>query len=155
MYSTITIEKVLYMKGHDFFAISPGVTAYEALELMAEKNIGALLVVEDGKLVGVFSERDYARKVILKGKSSKNTIVGELMSCPPICAGPSVAIRDCMVLMTSNHIRHLPIIDHGAIIGIVSLGDVVKMVVSEQDSAIQTLENYVTDNDYRARMYCP
>ncbi len=155
MYSTITIEQVLNMKGHDFFAISPGATAYEALEFMAEKNIGALLAVQDGRLVGVFSERDYARKVILKGKSSKTTTVGELMSCPPICAGPALTIRDCMALMTNNHIRHLPIMDKGAIIGLVSLGDVVKMVVSEQDSAIQTLENYVTGNDYGSRVYCP
>ncbi len=155
MHSTITIEQVLQRKGHDFFAISPGATAYEALELMAEKNIGALLVVEDGRLTGVFSERDYARKVILKGKSSKNTTVGELMSCPPICAGPALTIRDCMALMTTNHIRHLPVVQDGALIGLVSLGDVVKMVISEQDSAIQTLENFVTGNDYGARVYCP
>ncbi len=155
MNSTITIEQVLQIKGGDFFAISPRATAYEALEFMAEKNIGALLVVQDGRLVGVFSERDYARKVILKGKSSKTTTVGDLMSCPPICAGPALTIRDCMALMTNNHIRHLPIMEQGVIIGLVSLGDVVKMVVSEQDSAIQTLENYVTGNDYRARVYCP
>ncbi len=155
MNSTITIEQVLRMKGHDFFAICPSATAYEALEFMSEKNIGALLVVEDGRLVGVFSERDYARKVILKGKSSKSTTVGELMSCPPICGGPALTIRDCMALMTNNHIRHLPIMEQGAIIGLVSLGDVVKMVVSEQDSAIQTLENYVIGNDYSARVYCP
>ncbi len=155
MHSTITIEQVLQRKGHDFFAIFPGATAYEALELMAEKNIGALLVVEYGRLTGVFSERDYARKVILKGKSSKNTTVGELMSCPPICAGPALTIRDCMALMTNNHIRHLPVLQNGTIIGLVSLGDVVKMVISEQDSAIQTLENYVTGNDYGARVYCP
>ncbi len=155
MYSTITIEQVLHRKGHDFFAISPAATAYEALELMAEKNIGALLVVEDGKLAGIFSERDYARKVILKGKSSKSTTVGELMSRPAICAGPALVIRDCMALMTDNHIRHLPIVDNGAIIGLVSLGDIVKMVISEQDSAIKCLENYVTGNDYGARVYCP
>jgi CBS domain-containing protein len=155
MNSTMTIEQVLRVKGHGFFAFPPNATAYEALEFMAEKNIGALLVVEGGRLAGVFSERDYARKVILKGKSSKSTTVGELMSCPPICGGPALTIRDCMTLMTNNHIRHLPIVEHGAIIGLVSLGDVVKMVVSEQDSAIQTLENYVTCNDYGARVYCP
>ena len=155
MNSSTTIEQVLRMKGRDFFSISPGATAYEALEVMAEKNIGALLVVEEMNLVGVFSERDYARKVILKGKSSKSTTVRELMSSPPICGCPALTIRDCMAIMTDKHIRHLPIVEQGAIMGVVSLGDVVKMVISEQDSLIQTLENYVTDTDYRARIYCP
>ncbi len=155
MNSTMTIGQVLQTKGHGFFFISPRATAYEALEMMAARNVGALLVVEEGRLAGVFSERDYARKVILKGKSSKNTTVGELMSRPPICAGPGLTIRDCMALMIHNHIRHLPVVDKGAIIGVVSMGDVVKMVVSEQDSTIRTLENYVTGNDYGARVYCP
>ncbi len=155
MNSTMTIEQVIRMKGRDFFSISPDATAYEALELMAEKNIGALLVLEEMNLIGVFSERDYARKVILKGKSSKSTTVGELMSSPPICGCPNLTIRDCMALMTDKHIRHLPIMEQGAIVGLVSLGDVVKMVVSEQDSLIMTLENYVTGTDYRARIYCP
>ncbi len=155
MHSTATIGQVLHAKGHCFFAISPRVSAYEALEMMADKDVGALLVVEDRKLVGVFSERDYARKVILKGRSSKSTTVAELMSCPPICAGPALTLRDCMALMINNHIRHLPIVDNGAIIGLVSMGDVVKMVISEQDSTIQALESYVTGNDYGARVYCP
>jgi CBS domain-containing protein len=155
MNSTLTLAQVLNIKGHDFFAISPRATAYEALEMMADRDVGALLAVEDGKLVGVFSERDYARKVILKGKSSKSTTVGELMSCPPICACPTLTLRDCMALMTGNRIRHLPVVDGGAIIGLVSLGDVVKMVISEQDTTIQALENYVTGNDYLARVYCP
>ena len=153
MYSTVTIGQVLHAKGHGFFAISPGASAYAALEMMADKNVGALLVVEYGRLVGVFSERDYARKVILKGRSSKSTTVAELMSCPPICAGSALTIRDCMALMVNNHIRHLPIVDNGVIIGLVSIGDVVKTVISEQDTAIQALENYVTGNDYGARVY--
>ncbi len=155
MYSTITIGQVLRIKGHDVFAISPRATAYEALEMMAEKDVGALLVVEDGRLAGIFSERDYARKVILKGKSSQSTTVGELMSCPPICACPALTLRDCMALMTANHIRHLPVMDKDAIVGLVSIGDIVKMVISEQDTTIQALENYVTGNDYGARVYCP
>jgi CBS domain-containing protein len=150
MHSMTTIGQVLQTKGHDFFAISPQETAYEALEIMADKDVGALLVIEGGKLAGVFSERDYARKVILKGKSSKNTTVGELMSSPPICAGPALTIRDCMELMTGNHIRYLPIADKGAIIGIVSIGDMVKMIICEQDTAIQVPKNYVTGNDWRA-----
>lgn len=155
MYSTVTIGQVLHTKGRGFFAISPHASVYDALEMMADKDVVALLVVEDGRLVGVFSERDYARKVILKGRSSKSTTVAELMSCPPICAGPALTLRDCVALMINNHIRHLPIVDNGVIIGLVSIGDVVKTVISEQDTAIQALENYVTGNDYGARVYCP
>lgn len=155
MNSTLTAGQVLNVKGHDFFAISPHATAYEALEMMADKNVGALLAVEDGRLVGVFSERDYARKVILKGRSSQSTTVGELMSSPPICACPTLTLRDCMALMTGNHIRHLPVVDKDVIVGLVSIGDIVKMIISEQDTTIQALENYVTGNDYRARVYCP
>ena len=141
-------------KGHDFHAISQQATAYEALEIMADRGVGAL-VIESGKLAGIFSERDYARKVILKGRCSKSTTVGELMSSPPICADPALTLRDCMALMTANHIRHLPIMDKGEIIGIVSMGDIVKTIICEQDSTIQVLENYVTGNDYGARVYCP
>lgn len=155
MNSTLTVGQVLHVKGHDVFAISPRATAYEALEMMADKDVGALLAVEDGRLVGIFSERDYARKVILKGKSSQSTTVGELMSSPPICACPTLTLRGCMALMTGNHIRHLPVVDKGAIVGLVSIGDVVKMVISEQDATINVLENYVTGNDYGARVYCP
>ncbi len=150
MHSMTTIGQVLRTKGHDFFAISPQETAFEALEMMADKDVGALLVIEGGKLAGVFSERDYARKVILKGKSSKSTTVGELMRSPPICGDPERTISDCMALMTVNHIRHLPIVDQGAIIGIVSRGDIVKMIMCRQDTAIQVPENYVTGNDWGA-----
>jgi CBS domain-containing protein len=155
MYSMITIGQVLQTKGHGFFALAPQATAYEALEIMADKEVGALLVIGGGKLIGVFSERDYARKVILKGKSSKTTTVGELMSSPPICAAPELTIRDCMAIMTGNHIRHLPIVDKGTIIGIVSMGDIVKTIICEQDTTIQALENYVTGNEYGARVSCP
>jgi CBS domain-containing protein len=122
---------------------------------MADKDVGALLVINGGKLVGIFSERDYARKVILRGKSSRDTTVGELMSRPPICAGPNLTIKDCMVLMTSNHIRHLPILDRGTLVGIVSLGDVVSTVISEQDTTINMLENYIAGNDYQSTAPCP
>ncbi len=155
MNTTITVSQVLRSKCHGCWSIEPRATAYEALELMADKNIGALLVINGGKLVGIFSERDYARKVILKGKSSRDTTVGELMSRPPICAGPNLTIKDCMVLMISNHIRHLPILDKGALVGIVSLGDVVAAVISDQDTTIHMLENYITGNDYTSRVYCP
>jgi signal-transduction protein with cAMP-binding, CBS, and nucleotidyltransferase domain len=153
MNTTITVKQVLQSKGHSYWSIEPRATAYEALELMADKEVGALLVIDNEKLVGIFSERDYARKVILKGKSSKETTVGELMSRPPICAGPHLTLKDCMVLMTSNHIRHLPILDKGTLVGIVSLGDVVSIVISEQDTTINMLENYISGNDYASRTH--
>jgi CBS domain-containing protein len=119
---------------------------YKALELMAEKNIGALPVVDaesGGTLIGMFSERDYARKVILKGKSSQATTVSELMSSPVTTVGPDDTIETCMELMTTRHIRHLPVIDHGQMIGLVSIGDVLNALVREQRVLIQDLENYI------------
>ncbi len=150
-----TVNQVLRSKGPSCWSIGSLATAYEALERMSDKDVGALLVIDGGKLVGIFSERDYARKVILRGKSSRDTTVGELMSRPPICAGPNLTIKDCMVLMTSNHIRHLPILDKGTLVGIVSLGDVVSAVISEQDTTIDMLENYISGNDYASRVNCP
>ncbi|HUI46132.1 MAG TPA: CBS domain-containing protein [Nitrospirota bacterium] len=148
MYASITVGQVLRAKGHGFHAVGPEATAYDALEIMAEKNVGALLVIEGGNLAGVFSERDYARKVILKGKSSKNTKVRELMSSPPITVGSQTSLRDCMVLMTENHIRHLPVINDGVLMGVMSIGDVVNAIISEQTTAIKELENYIAGNEY-------
>lgn len=148
MFNSMTVKQVLRTKGHGFWAIAPGATAYEALEMMADKNIGAILVVEDKKLVGVFSERDYARKVILRGKSSKMTTVCELMSSPPITAGPELTLRECMMLMTANHIRHLPVLESGTLIGVVSIGDVVNAIITGQREQIEELENYITENEY-------
>jgi CBS domain-containing protein len=148
MYVSITVGQVLRAKGHGFHALGPEATAYDALEIMAEKNVGALLVIEGGKLAGVFSERDYARKVILRGKSSKNTKVRELMSSPPITIGSQTSLRDCMVLMTENHIRHLPVINDGVLMGVLSIGDVVNAIISEQTTAINELENYIAGNEY-------
>lgn len=148
MYTSITIGEMLRTKGSGFWSISPHASAYEALELMADKNVGALLVLENGVLVGVFSERDYARKVILKGLSSKTTTVGALMSSPPICAAPGLTLKDCMVMMTDNHVRHLPVLQNGALVGIVSIGDIVNAIISAQACTIQELENYITGNDY-------
>jgi CBS domain-containing protein len=139
---------VLRAKGPGFHAIGPEATAYDALEIMAEKNIGAMLVVENGRLVGVFSERDYARKVILRGKSSKGTTVRELMSSPPITVNMDTSMRDCMVLMTENRIRHLPVMDKDLLWGVVSIGDVVNTIISEQEKAIEDMENYIAGNEY-------
>jgi len=148
--NTITIKKILQQKGYGFHAVGPEATVYDALGIMAEKNAGALLVVENGVLLGVFSERDYARKVILKGKSSKNTAVRELMSSPPISVGQSATLRDCMVLMTKNRVRHLPVVDGGIPIGVVSIGDVVNAIISDQESTIEELEEYIAGTGYRA-----
>jgi CBS domain-containing protein len=148
MYTSITVRQVLRAKGQGFHAIGPEATAYDALEIMAEKNIGAMLVVESGRLIGVFSERDYARKVILRGKSSKGTTVRELMSSPPITVGMDTSMRDCMVLMTENRIRHLPVMDKDLLRGIVSIGDVVNTIISEQEKAIEDMENYIAGNEY-------
>lgn len=148
MYTSITVGQVLKRKGNNYYSITPHSTVYDALAVMAEKDIGALLVVEHGKLVGIFSERDYARKVILKGKSSKETLVSELMSSPAICAGPRLTLRDCMLLMDANHIRHLPILEGGLIFGILSIRDVVDAIISDQAMAIEELENYISGSGY-------
>jgi CBS domain-containing protein len=144
----ITVRKIMMSKGGDVWTISPHATAYEALQLMAQRDIGALPVIEGGQLVGVFSERDYARKVILKGKSSKETTVGELMTKPVFYITPDRTIEDCMALMTAIRGRHLPVIDNGRVVGVVSIGDVVNTIITEQKVAIQDLQNYITGQDY-------
>jgi CBS domain-containing protein len=150
MNTTITVSQVVKKKGQGFHGIGPEATAYDALEVMAEKNVGALLVVEEGRLAGIFSERDYARKVILQGKSSKNTTVRELMSSPPISVVPETSLRECMVLMTNERIRHLPVITNGMLTGVVSIGDVVNAIISEQETTIEELEEYIAGTGYRA-----
>ena len=153
MYTTTLASDILNIKGHGYLGIPPEATAYAALEVMADHDVGALLVVETGgKLAGVFSERDYARKVILKGKSSRSTTVGELMSSPPICASPEMSLQECMMLMTNNHVRHLPVMDDGQVIGVVSIGDVVNSIIRSQEATINQLENYITGDDYPARV---
>ncbi len=149
MNTNITVGHVLRAKGYGFHGIGPDSTAYDALEMMAEKNIGALPVLENGLLIGVFSERDYARKVILKGKSSKNTAVREVMSSPPIHVDPGTSLRECMVLMTKNRIRHLPVLDKGVLLGVISIGDAVNAVISEQDATIEELEGFIAGEGYQ------
>jgi CBS domain-containing protein len=144
MHTTITVGQVLNSKGNDLWSIAPNATAYHALEIMADKNVGALLVMENEKLVGMFSERDYARKVILKGKSSKSTTVREIMTSQPICIGAEKSIHECMVIMTSNHIRHVPVTDRGLLRGLVSIGDVVHAIIADQETTIEELESYIT-----------
>ncbi len=139
-----TIRQLLEGKGHDIVSATPSTSVYEALELMAEHNIGALLVLEADNLVGIFSERDYARKVVLKGKSSRGTVLGETMSKKLECIRPDQTIEDCMALMTDNRIRHLPVLENDQLVGVISIGDVVKAVISEQEFLIEQLENYIT-----------
>ena len=140
----ITIEKILNNKDKQIWSVEPKTSIFEALIIMSDKEIGALLVIEDEKLIGIFSERDYARKVILKGKSSKTTPVGELMTKKVFYIDPEKTINDCMAIMTDKHIRHLPVIENDKVIGMVTIGDVVKQVISEQEYTIQHLENYIT-----------
>ena len=139
-----TIEQLLQAKGSDIWSISPQATAYNALQIMAEKNVGALLVIEKEKLLGIFSERDYARKVILKEKSSKNTSVGDLMTREVIYISADSTLEESMALMTAKHIRHLPVLKNNELIGIVTLGDVVRQIISDQKFAIRELEKYIT-----------
>ncbi len=138
-----TVRDLLKTKGNDIWAISPEKTVFEALELMALRNVGALLVLDGEMLVGVFSERDYARKVILHGKSSKTTTVGELMTREIIGVHPEDSVEDCMALMTARHIRHMPVFESDDLIGIVSIGDVVKQVIAGHEFTIRELENYI------------
>ncbi len=150
MSTTITVGQVLKSKGYGFHGIGPDATAYDALELMEQKNVGALLVVEAGALLGVFSERDYARKVILKGRSSKTTTVRDIMSGQPIAVQPDLPLQECMVLMTRNRVRHLPVVNNGVIMGVISIGDAVNAIISEQESTIEELEEYIAGTGYRA-----
>lgn len=138
------VKNLLERKGNQVWSVSPDVTVYDALILMAEKRIGALLVLEQEKLVGVFSERDYARKVILRGKSSKETKVSEIMSSKVFYVSLSHRIEECMALMTDKSIRHLPVLDDGELQGVISIGDVVKATISEQEFIIEQLEHFIT-----------
>lgn len=139
-----TVRELLQVKGYDIWSVAPDTSVYHALELMADKNIGAVLVMDSGNLVGILSERDYARKVILKGKSSKDTPVREIMTHDVICVRHDQSNEECMALMTNKRVRHLPVLEHGRLIGIISIGDVVKAIISEQEFMIEQLENYIT-----------
>ncbi len=138
----LKIRNVLQGKGNDIWSVSPQTTAYEALQIMANKDIGAILVIENEKLVGVFSERDYARKVILKGKSSKETSVGELMSTQVYSINPDMSVEECLALITESRSRHMPVFENNKLIGIVSIGDIVNAIITEQKITIKDLKSY-------------
>jgi len=138
-----TVKQLLQDKAHGVCTIGPDAQVFEALKLMAEKDVGALLVVANDKLVGILSERDYARKVILHGKSSHDTPVSDIMTARPICVQPSRTTDECMALMTEKHIRHLPVIENDKLVGVLSIGDLVKETISEQQFMIKQLESYI------------
>ncbi len=139
-----TINEILADKGHEVWSVAPDDSVYHALEQLADKGIGALCVVDaDGQLVGFFSERDYARKVILKGKDSVNTPVAEIMARELVTVTPETTVDECMNLMTDHKIRHLPVLDDGSLVGLVSIGDLVKHIIASQEQTISQLEQYI------------
>ena len=143
-FSMKKVSHLLTEKGQDVWSLSPEATVYEAVDQMARRGTGALLVMEADRLVGIVSERDYARKVILKGKSSRETKVREIMSYPVICARPELTVEETMALMTSKRVRHLPVVIDDDVVGVISIGDVVRGIIADNDTHIEELTNYVT-----------
>lgn len=139
-----TISEILNHKGGQVWSISPDETVFDAIELMAEKNIGALLVIESSRLVGILTERDYTRKVALKGRSSKETAVREILTGNPVQVTPDHTIEDCMRLMTEQRVRHLPVLQANRILGVVSIGDLVNWIITAQSSTIHQLQTYIS-----------
>jgi CBS domain-containing protein len=145
----ITVKQLLKSKGStEVWSVAPDTSVYDALKYMGDKNVGALPVVEGEKLVGVISERDYARKVILKGKSSLDTPVSEIMTPRVFFVNPNQKMIDCMELMTEKRVRHLPVVEDDRLVGIISIGDVLKEIISEQETYIKDLENYIDGRGY-------
>ena len=144
------VSDILRTKGHDVWSIHADATVYEALQMMADKDVGALVVIDKGQVVGIFSERDYARKVILAGLSSLNTPVKQIMSTGVYYVTPDQSIEECMAVMTKNRVRHLPVIVNEQLVGLVSIGDAVKSIISDQDIQIRQFENYISGRGYSA-----
>jgi CBS domain-containing protein len=138
-----TVQQLLESKRYSVVSVTSSSTVLDALKVMAEKEIGAVVVIDDEHLAGIFSERDYARKVVLQGKSSKDTPVREIMTEKVVCVRPEQTVEDCMGLMTDRRIRHLPVLDHKKVIGVVSIGDIVKEMLSEKEFVIRQLESYI------------
>ncbi|HSB16401.1 MAG TPA: CBS domain-containing protein [Bryobacteraceae bacterium] len=138
-----TVRSLLNAKGKAVWALPPDATVYEAIELMAEKSVGAVLVISEGKLAGILSERDYARKVILQGRSSKDTLLREIMSRPVLTVDPGATVDECMRIVTEHRIRHLPVMEGERVVGIVSIGDLVRSIISAQAATIDQLHSYI------------
>jgi CBS domain-containing protein len=141
--SSVSVGTLLDRKGRRVFSIAPEASVYSAIEQMAERGIGALVVLQDGRLAGVFSERDYTRKVILAGRSSRETEVGEIMSTDLVTVAPTDGVNHCLRLMTENRVRHLPVVADGLVVGVLSIGDLVKQVIAEQEDTIDHLQSYI------------
>jgi CBS domain-containing protein len=144
MNANATVAEILNAKGRQTWTVSPENTVLEAIQMMAEKNVGALLVLEGGKLVGIISERDYTRKVVLRGKASKDTPVKEILSGIVIHVSPSDSVEECMRLMTSHRVRHLPVLEGDNVTGVVSIGDLVNWIISAQTNTIHQLQTYIS-----------
>ena len=138
-----TVETLLAAKGPETFGLSPQDTVYRAIELMNEKRVGALLVLDEDRLVGIISERDYARKVILMGRLSKETSVAEIMSSPVVVVTPDTSLVECMEIMTNQHFRHLPVVKKEQVVGLISIGDLVRAIIEQQADHIELLHNYI------------
>ena len=138
-----TVRQLLDDKGRDVWSIHPDSSVFDAIQLMASRDVGALVVVEDDRPVGIFTERHYARNVILKGKSSPKTPTRDIMTTDVICARPEQTIEQCMAVMTDKRVRHLPVLDQESLVGIVSIGDLVKSIIADQNFAIEQLEHYI------------
>lgn len=138
-----TVKEILRTKGYDVWSTTPDATVFDALTEMAQKDVGALTVMENGRLAGIISERDYARKVILQGKTSRTTLVYEIMSSPVIYVTPEQTVEECMTLLTGRRIRHLPVMENDQVVGIISIGDLVKAIITEQQFLIEQLESYI------------
>lgn len=139
-----TVKQLLESKGHDVWSVSPDTSVLEAIKKMADKRVGALLVLDRGKPVGIVSERDYARKVILQGRSSQETPVKDVMTTRVVCARPDLNVEECMAIMTDKRIRHLPVMEGDEVLGMISIGDLVKAIIAEQQFIINQLERYIT-----------
>jgi len=144
MSHAIPIREILSQKGSTVWSVAPESTVLEAIQMMADKNVGALLVTKDGRLLGVLSERDYTRKIVLKGRSSKDTPVRDILSGHVVSVSPEHTVEECLRLMTEHRIRHLPVMDGTIILGVISIGDLVNWIISAQSSTIQQLETYIT-----------
>jgi CBS domain-containing protein len=139
-----TVQSIIDAKGSEVWSVDADGSVFEALQYMADKNIGAVIVTQADDFVGIMSERDYARKIILMSRSSKKTRVSEIMTPNPTCVSPADSVSSCMQLMTENRFRHLPVVDDGSLVGLISIGDVVRTVIGEQQFLIDQLESYIT-----------
>ena len=138
-----TVKQLVEEKPHKLLSIAPSMSVFEALQKMAEFDVGALVILDEGRLVGIFSERDYARKLILHGKSSKETRVDEIMTTRVVCIGPDRSAEECMALMTDKRVRHLPVLEDKKVVAVISIGDVVREMIEDQKHTIEQLEQYI------------